>query len=64
VWARSGILGSGPFDQDRTEGGVRGGSESFGQDRTGKIRPGKQTATGGDVPLHSGEVTGVEAGAS
>jgi hypothetical protein len=46
--ARSGIPRSGPFDLNRTEG----------------IRPGKQTAAGGAAPLHSGEIAGVEAGAS
>jgi hypothetical protein len=43
--AGSGILGSGSFDQDRTEG-IQGGprvSEPFDQDRTREIRPGKQT---------------------
>jgi hypothetical protein len=45
---RSGILRSGPFGLNRTEG----------------IRPGKETALGGFAPLHDGEVAGVEAGAS
>jgi hypothetical protein len=45
---RSGIPRSGPFDLNRMEG----------------IRPGKQTATGGTVPLRGGEVAGVGAGAS
>jgi hypothetical protein len=43
--AGSGILGSGPFDQDRMKG-IRGGprgSKPFDQDRTREIRPGKQT---------------------
>jgi hypothetical protein len=54
VRARSGILGSGPFDQDRMEGGVRGsprrsegvrggpkGSEPFDQDRMGGNQTGE-----------------------
>jgi hypothetical protein len=48
VRARSGIPRSGPFDLNRMEG----------------IRLGKQTAAGDAAPLRSGEVTGVEAGAS
>jgi hypothetical protein len=44
----SGILRSGPFDLNQTEG----------------IRPGKQTTAGGTAPLCGGEVAGVEAGTS
>jgi hypothetical protein len=33
-------------------------------DGGGGVRPGKQTAAGAAAPLHGGEVTGVEAGAS
>jgi hypothetical protein len=29
AWARSSILGSGPFNQDRSEGGVPGGPRRF-----------------------------------
>jgi hypothetical protein len=45
VRARSGILGSGQFDQDRTEGGVRGGPSRAIKIERGEIRLGKQTCT-------------------
>jgi hypothetical protein len=47
--AQSGIPWSGPFDLDRTEGNQT---------------EGKQMAVGNVAPLHSGDVTGAEAGAS
>jgi hypothetical protein len=58
--ARSGILGSGLFDQDRTKGGP---SRSI-KIRRRKSDWGNRCARSGAAPLYGSEVAGVVAGAS